>query len=50
MMIDLTGSLKEMSKLVLKAVFVAWNWNCNQLVVKWCRRLLFNDSLELQAL
>ena len=30
MMIDLTGSLKEMSKLVLKAVFVAWNWNCNQ--------------------
>ena len=30
MMIDLTGSLKEMSKLVLKAVLVAWNWNCNQ--------------------
>ena len=60
MMIDLTGSLKEMSKLVLKAVFVAWNWNCNQwlsgaadyfsTIPSNCKRLktLFRNSPKMQ--
>ena len=60
MMIDLTGSLKEMSKLVLKAVFVAWNWKWNQwlsgaadyfsTIPSNCKRLktLFRNSPKMQ--
>ena len=42
MMIDLTGSLKEMSKFVLKAVFVAWNCNCKRRY-----RLLLKNSIKM---